>query len=123
MTKTQTELKKTKRIRRRLRIRAKVKGTATKPRLAVFRSGEHLWAQLIDDQAGKTLLALTDFSQEMKGKLTGLKAEKARQLGKHFGQKALAAGMKEVVFDRGGFLYSGRVKNFAEGAREAGLKF
>ena len=123
MLKTKTELKKVKRFRRHIRIRAKIKGTGVKPRLAVFKSGEHLWAQLIDDVAGKTVLAVTDFSKEIRKELKGTKLEKANQVGKYLGKKAKAAGIKDVVFDRGGFLYQGRIKSFAEGAREAGLNF
>ena len=123
MLKTKTELKKEKRFRRHIRIRAKIRGTSAKPRLAVFKSGEHLWAQLIDDVAGKTVMAVTDFSKEIRKELKGTKLEKANQVGKYLGKKAKAAGIKDVVFDRGGFLYQGRIKSFAEGAREAGLNF
>jgi large subunit ribosomal protein L18 len=100
------------------RVRAKVSGTAAKPRLNVFRSNTHIYAQLIDDETGKTLAAAS--STEIKGK--GKKSELAAQVGKLAAQKALKAGITEAVFDRGGYQYHGRIKNLAEAAREAGLK-
>lgn len=104
---------------RHRRIRAKVKGTSQKPRLNVFRSLNHIYVQLIDDENGKTLVAAS--SKEVKDK--GKKADLAGKVGKLAAEKALKAGISQVVFDRGGYRFHGRVKNLAEGAREAGLKF
>jgi len=102
------------------RIRAKVKGTKTKPRLSVFRSNQHIYAQVIDDEKGVTLCATSD-SVSKKGKHT--KLEKAKLVGLDIAKKAKDAGVKAVVFDRGGFKYHGRVQQVAEGAREGGLTF
>ena len=110
------------RLQRRTRIRKKVRGSAVCPRLSVFRSLEHLHAQLIDDDRRVTLLGLSTQSGEFKGK-SGGNAAGAKQFGKLFGQQARQKNFSKVVFDRGGFLYHGRVKAFAEGAREGGLKF
>jgi large subunit ribosomal protein L18 len=107
------------RLRIRRRVRKVVSGTATRPRLAVFRSNKEIYAQLVDDVAGNTLA----FSTSLKGKLTGNKMETAAIIGKQIAEKAQSAGISEVVFDRGGYLYHGRVKSLAEAAREAGLKF
>lgn len=101
------------------RIRKKVAGTATKPRLNVYRSNKEIYCQLIDDVNGKTLAAATSLN----AKLSGTKAEKAREVGKLIAEKAKALNIEAVVFDRGGYLYHGRVKALAEGAREGGLKF
>jgi large subunit ribosomal protein L18 len=103
---------------RHSRVRAKVSGTSLKPRLNVFRSNSHIYAQLIDDEAGKTLVSAS--SLEVKGK--GKKADLAIAVGKLAAEKALKAGIKQAVFDRGGYQYHGRVKNLAESARLAGLK-
>ena len=100
------------------RVRAKVSGTNGKPRFNVFRSNTHIYVQLIDDETGKTLAAAS--SQEIKGK--GKKSELAGKVGKLAAEKALKAGIKEAVFDRGGYQYHGRIKQLAEAAREAGLK-
>lgn len=99
----------------------KVFGTTERPRLSVFRSLSNLSAQLIDDESGKTLLAVTSIGK--KNKLAGKKIEVAKTLGKTLAAKALAAGIKKVVFDRGHFLYHGRVKALADAAREGGLQF
>jgi large subunit ribosomal protein L18 len=104
------------------RIRKKVKGTAEKPRLAVFRSNVEIYAQLIDDRSGKTLAAADSRDKEIKANKTK-KSELSRLVGKAIAAKAKAAGIETVVFDRGGYLYHGRVKALAEGAREGGLKF
>ncbi len=100
------------------RIRAKVSGSSAKPRLNVFRSNTHIYVQFIDDKSGKTLAAAS--SQEIKSK--GKKSEIAAAVGKLAAEKALKAGIKEATFDRGGYQYHGRIKQLAEGAREAGLK-
>lgn len=108
---------------RRLRIsrgiRKKISGTATKPRLSVFRSNTGIYVQLIDDLTGKTLASAS--SRDLKAK--GPKSELSKKVGVAIAEKAKAAGIAEVVFDRGGYLYHGRVKALAEGAREGGLKF
>jgi large subunit ribosomal protein L18 len=111
--------KESRRNKIRARIRSRVTGTAQKPRLSVFRSNKFIYAQLIDDVAGTTLVstssrALTDKSA---------KSDSSVLVGKEIAEKAIASGIVEVVFDRGGYLYHGRVKALAEGAREAGLKF
>ncbi|HWQ02392.1 MAG TPA: 50S ribosomal protein L18 [Gaiellaceae bacterium] len=109
------------RERRRRRIRGKVAGTAERPRLAVFRSNLGIAAQLIDDQAGATLAAAS--WQQLKKGFKGSKTEQAREVGKVLAANAKAAGVEACVFDRGGYLYHGRVKALAEGAREGGLTF
>ncbi len=110
--------KKLKVARRHKRIRARVFGTETKPRLAVFKSNKYIYGQLINDEAGKTLLSLS--SMKVKGKTF---TDRCIETGKEIAKKALAAKIEAVVFDRGGFKYVGRVKAFADGAREGGLKF
>lgn len=110
--------KKQKRITRHRRVRARVKGTSKKPRLSVFRSSKYIYVQLIDDDANKTLLSASDLKLKIKGKMN-----RARQVGEIIAKKALEAGIKKVVFDRGGFEYHGRVKILAEAAREGGLEF
>jgi large subunit ribosomal protein L18 len=109
------------RERRHRRIRGKVRGTAERPRLAVFRSNKGIFAQLIDDQSGKTLAGASWLG--LKKSFKGNKVEQAAEVGKLVAEAAKKAGIKEVVFDRGGYLYHGRVKALAEGAREGGLKF
>jgi large subunit ribosomal protein L18 len=108
------------RLRRHRRVRGKVAGTAQRPRLAVFRSNRGIFAQLVDDTTGKTLAASNWTG--LKG-LKGDKSEQAREVGKTLAAAAKAAGIETVVFDRGGYLYHGRVKALAEGAREGGLVF
>jgi large subunit ribosomal protein L18 len=113
------------RQRRHKRVRAKVSGTPNRPRLNVFRSSAHIYAQVIDDIAGHTLLATSDLDAEVL-ELAGEGAPKtarANAVGKVIAKRAQAAGLTAVVFDRGGFLYHGRVKAVADGAREAGLEF
>ncbi|MGL2994198.1 50S ribosomal protein L18 [Flavobacterium sp. TSSA_36] len=108
------------RQRIRFRIRKTISGTATKPRLSVFRSNKEIYAQLIDDVNGVTLLAASSREKEI-GKGTNI--EVATAVGKLVAEKALKAGVETVTFDRGGYLYHGRIKSLAEGARAAGLKF
>jgi large subunit ribosomal protein L18 len=108
------------RQRIRFRIRKIVSGTAAKPRLSVFRSNKEIYAQLIDDVNGTTLLAA---SSREKGVSTGTNVEIANAVGKLVAEKALKAGIETVTFDRGGYLYHGRIQSLAEGARAAGLKF
>ena len=110
------------RHRRHLRIRKRVMGTPERPRLAVFRSLSHIYAQVIDDVAGTTLAAASDLEADLR-KADGKKAEVAKQVGTLVAQRAKDAGISQVVFDRGGFIYHGRVKALADGAREAGLSF
>ncbi len=107
-----------KRIRRRKRIRAKIKGGSSCPRLSVFKSNKHLYAQLIDDEKGVTVASVSDKSS--KGKT---KTERAKAAGLEIAKKAVEKKISKVVFDRGGFIYTGRVRALADGAREGGLKF
>ncbi len=114
------ELYKRKKVK--MRIRKKISGTPTRPRLTVFRSNKEIYAQLIDDVAGKTLFAASSLEKESAAeKLT--KIETAKKIGQLIAERALSGGINEVVFDRNGYLYHGRVKAVAEGAREKGLKF
>ena len=109
--------------RRRRRVRTQLRGHASgKPRLSVHRSGRHIYAQLIDDAAGKTLAAASTLDKELKGK-TAATREGAAAVGKALAERAKKAGVSRVVFDRGGFLFHGRVKALAEAAREGGLEF
>ena len=110
------------RRRRQLRVRKKVAGTAERPRLTVFRSLKHIYAQLVDDQAGVTLLAVADSSEGITADGAG-KVGRGKAVGKLLAEKAKAAGIGKVVFDRAGYRYHGRVKAVAEGAREGGLEF
>jgi large subunit ribosomal protein L18 len=103
---------------RHVRVRKRITGSGERPRLAVFRSLSHIYAQVIDDRARRTLAAASDV-----GAKTGNKTERAKLVGKAVADKAKAAGVGEVVFDRGGYRYHGRVKALAEAARESGLKF
>ena len=107
------------RTKRHRRVRVNVSGTSDRPRLAVYRSLNHLYAQVIDDGAAKTVAAAS--TVELKTKGNGM--AEAAQVGKQIADKAKAAGIKQVVFDRGGFLYHGRIKALANAAREAGLEF
>jgi len=117
-------IKRTLRETRHLRVRKKVEGTAERPRLGVFRSSKHIYAQLIDDEAGATVAAAStldkDFSVD--GKSTA-SASAAKAVGKLVAQRAAEKGVKKIVFDRGGYLYHGRVASLADGAREGGLEF
>ena len=106
----------------RWRIRAKISGTAQKPRLSVFRSNSDIYAQLIDDATGTTLAAANSRQKDIAA-VAGTKVEKSANVGKMLAQKATALGITTCVFDRGGYLYHGRVKSLADGAREGGLKF
>ena len=108
------------RLRRHRRVRGKISGTPARHRLDVFRSAKHIYAQLIDDEAGVTLAAASTMDKDFEG--FGGNVEAATQVGKTIAKKALEKGITEVVFDRGGFVYHGRVKALAEGAREGGLK-
>jgi len=112
------------RIRRHKRVRKKVSGTPERPRLCVFRSLRHIYAQIIDDEHGVTLAAASTLSPEIRDKIkTGGNIEAAKLVGQLIAKKALEKGIKKVVFDRGGYKYHGRVKALADAAREAGLEF
>lgn len=102
-------------------MRAKIQGTSQRPRISVFRSNRHLYAQLIDDASGKIMAAVSDLKPGKKKKASG--TELARLLGKALAEKAASKGVSKAVFDRGGYKYHGKVKAVAEGAREAGLSF
>ncbi len=110
------------RLKRHKRIRGKISGTPECPRLCVFRSTSHIYAQVIDDVAGKTLAAASSLDKDIKS-VEGTKKEVSRAVGKLVAERAKAAGVEAVVFDRGGNIYHGRVQELAEGAREGGLKF
>ncbi len=113
-----------KRKRRHLRIRKKVFGTPERPRLAVYRSNKHIYAQIIDDTKGHTLVAASTLDKELRGKIQKTwNKEAAKEVGKLVGKRAVEKGIKKVVFDRGGYKYHGRIKELADGAREAGLEF
>lgn len=118
------ESKNSRRSSRHKRVRNKIMGTPQRPRLNVYRSLTNIYAQLIDDVAGTTLVAASSLEQDIKGKVesTG-NAESAKLVGQLVAKKALEKGIEEVTFDRGGNIYHGRIKALAEGAREAGLKF
>ncbi|HEY58437.1 MAG TPA: 50S ribosomal protein L18 [Anaerolineae bacterium] len=112
------------RIRRHLRVRKKISGTPERPRLNVFRSLNHIYAQIIDDVAGVTLVSASTIDRELRPQMQGLKkTEQARLVGQALAQRALAKGITKVVFDRGGYKFIGRVKALADGAREGGLEF
>ncbi len=109
------------RIRRHTRVRRRVTGTPDRPRLAVFRSNQHIYVQVIDDAAGRTLAAASDREPSLGA--TGSKSDRAKQVGALVAQRAKQHGITEVIFDRGGFRYAGRVKILADAAREEGLVF
>jgi len=102
------------------RIRRKVKGSTERPRLAIYRSSNHIYAQLIDDHQGQTLVSASTTEQDLRGK-TGGNVEAARRIGQAIAERAIAKGIEQVVFDRGGYLYHGRVKALTDAARAAGL--
>ncbi len=109
---------------RHIRVRNRVSGTAQRPRLNVFRSTNHIYAQIIDDVAGMTLVSASTLSGALKAEVQSkTKSEAAKMVGMEVARQALAKGIEQVVFDRGGYLYTGRVQKLADGAREAGLKF
>lgn len=102
-------------------IRKRLTGSAERPRLSVYRSNKGIYAQIIDDSSGRTIVSASSLSKGFTG--SGSKSEQSKEVGKAVAEKALAAGVSKVVFDRNGYLYHGRVKSLAEGAREAGLIF
>ena len=112
------------RVKKHKRMRSRFSGTAERPRLAVFRSNNHMYAQIIDDTVGNTLVAASTLDKDVKDKLEKTNnVEAAKYLGTVVAKKALEKGIKEVVFDRGGFIYHGKVAALADAAREAGLQF
>jgi len=112
------------RLKRKQRIRKKVNGSPERPRLCVFRSARHIYAQIVDDSQGRTLAAASTLSREIRDRLKGLKkADAAREVGRLLAHRAQEKGIKAVVFDRNGFLYHGRVQAVAESCREHGLTF
>lgn len=108
-------------LRRKIRTRSKTKGTVQKPRLSVFRSNQYIYAQVIDDEKGKTIIGVSEKDLPKKEKVN--KTVKAKELGAVLAKKAIAKKVQNVVFDKGSYAYHGRIKAFAEGAREGGLKF
>ena len=113
--------KEKRRLKIKKRIRKVVNGTATRPRLSVFRSNKQIYAQLIDDVSGKTIAAASSYNNKVASGKD--KSEQAKLIGKEIAEKATKAGITTAVFDRNGYLYHGRIKNLAEGAREGGLQF
>ena len=109
------------RMKRHSRVRSKISGTPERPRLSVFRSENNIYAQVIDDVAGKTLVSASTVEKGFEG--SGGNVEAAKKIGALIAERALKKGIEEVVFDRGGYIYHGRVQALAEGAREGGLKF
>lgn len=113
------------RLRRKMRIRKRLSGTPDRPRLAVFRSARHIYAQIIDDTKGVTIVSASSLSPEIRDRLGECKGKKevAKLVGEHIAKRALEKNVKKVAFDRGGYKYHGRVKALADGARETGLEF
>lgn len=112
------------RVRRHARLRKKVRGTQERPRLAIFKSNSYVYAQVINDKTGETIAAASSLEKEFRDKFGGkLNLEVASAIGKSVGVRAKEKGISAVVFDRGGYIYHGRVKSLADGAREAGLEF
>ncbi|MBI5885652.1 MAG: 50S ribosomal protein L18 [Deltaproteobacteria bacterium] len=110
--------------RRKIRVRKKVTGTTERPRLNIFRSNKHIYAQVIDDTKGRTIAAASTKTKEVAGQAAKLKkADAAKKVGEAVAKLALGKGIDKVVFDRGGYIYHGRIKSVADGARESGLKF
>lgn len=111
-----------KRLKRKKRIRKKIEGSAARPRLSVFRSAKHIYAQVVDDRAGKTLAAASTVQKDLKSS-EGSKTDAAKAVGTAVAAACKSAGIEQVIFDRNGFIYHGRIKAVAEGAREGGLSF
>jgi len=120
---SKTRLRETGRLRRHRRVRRRVMGTADRPRLVIHRSVKNIQGHLADDIAGRILLGVSTLAPELRGGDQGKKTDRSRAAGKLLAEKARAAGITKVVFDRGGYRYHGRVAAFAEGAREGGLEF
>lgn len=119
---TKNDKNKTRKVRH-FRVRKKISGTAERPRLNVYRSSKHIYAQIIDDVKGVTLVSASTLDKDMDGIENGGNVEAARKVGEAIAKKAQAKGVKSVVFDRGGYLYHGRIQALADAAREAGLEF
>ncbi len=118
--------RKSKKDLRHVRVRKKVNGSAEKPRLSVFKSSRHIYAQIIDDVDGNTLVSVSSLTPKIREELekeNKNKVDSAKIVGKHLGEVAVSKGIKKVCFDRGGYPYHGRIKSFADAAREAGLEF
>jgi large subunit ribosomal protein L18 len=112
------------RVRRHKRVRSRITGSPERPRLSIYRSLSEIYAQIIDDKAGHTLISASTLDHELRKTVEGLKkSEQARKIGQALAERAKAKGIKQVVFDRGGYRYIGRVKALADGARESGLEF
>jgi large subunit ribosomal protein L18 len=112
------------RVKRHLRVRKKINGTTQRPRLSVFRSSKHIYAQLIDDVLGVTVASASTLDKELAGQVSnGGNIEAARKIGELIANRAKAKGVEQIVFDRGGYLYHGRIQALADAAREAGLEF
>lgn len=121
---SQTHTREVARQKRKARVRTRIFGTEQRPRLSVFRSAKHIYAQIVVDSTGSTILAASTLSPEIRGEIVGLKkSEAAKKVGELLGRKASEKNIRRVIFDRNGFLYHGRVKALAEGARESGLEF
>ena len=121
MTKSNSKI--TARAKRISRIRKNISGTIEKPRLRVFKSNKHIYAQIIDDVAGRTMVAMSTVEKDFEKDLENGKKGSAKKVGKAIAERALAVGITKVVFDRGGYLYHGCVKSLSDGAREGGLQF
>ncbi len=117
------EGRRTARIRRHTRVRKNVSGVASRPRLAVFRSARHIYAQVVDDTSGRTLAAASTLDESLRGTKSGPKKDQAKQVGALIAERAKAAGVTKVAFDRGGYAYHGRIAALADAAREGGLEF
>lgn len=113
----------TARAKRISRIRKKITGSSDRPRLCVFKSNKHIYAQVVDDSLGKTITSMSTVDKSFDGSDEQDKSSAAKKVGAVIAERALAAGVEKVVFDRGGYIYHGRVKSLSEGAREGGLKF
>lgn len=112
------------RVKRKLSIRKRVNGSEERPRLSIFRSARHIYAQVVDDIGHKTVVAASTLDPDLKATIAGLKKkERAKRVGQELAKRCLAKGIDKVVFDRNGFIYHGRISSLADGAREAGLKF
>lgn len=121
---TKTNQRSSARVRRHIRVRRKVLGTPERPRLNVYRSHAEIYAQVIDDKAGHTLISASSIDNELRSKMDGLKkTEQARLVGKLLAERAKSKGIQQVIFDRGGYRYAGRIKALADAAREGGLEF
>ena len=120
---SQVRDRKSERLKRKLRIKYKIRGTQERPRLCVYKSLNHIYAQLIDDESGATLVSASTLDLDLREQVKGSNVNSARIIGEAIAKKALEKGIKSVVFDRNGYVYHGKVKALADSARETGLKF